>query len=496
MAKKSFLENNSHTSFSGRYMRSFAGLEIGKRALIAQRLGLDVTSNNIANVNTPGYARQQAIFSETQPELLIGRGYIGTGTNVTAIRTYREEYLDREIRHGLSRKAGYEADGSMMQRIETSLGEPSEYGLDASMKQFFNSFQDLSLNPENIAKRNLVLSAGQSMAETFRTTAEKIRDIRTQTRTGIENSVTDMNRILKDLASLNKEMVTARSRNLDTSNTLVSQRAQKLEELSKYAGSVNISVDQDGLANVIINGNTVVTGAYAATLKTSETIAPSGERSIAVNLLDVQGNPTAMLMPDSGELASLIKHYNVTLDDKDSSGGFSVAKNLNDLAAAIVQKVNAASSTGFGLDDTVAPARNFFNPTGTDAFSMTLDPAVDGQPRNIPAAAAAGNPGDNTIVRQIANLMNDGSFINGNTAQDFYTGLLTKIGAAGTDAETGTKVSTTINDQLTAQRESVIGVNLDEEAVNLIKFQKAYEASARIISVTNELLGTLINLGR
>ncbi|MBS1536274.1 MAG: flagellar hook-associated protein FlgK [Bacteroidetes bacterium] len=477
-------------------MTGFNGLEIGRRALQAQRTGMDVTGNNIANVNTPGYARQTAVFTETSPMYIPTKGFIGTGVSVGAIKSFREEYFDREIRNNLSRKSGYEADDRTLQRIETILKEPSGTGLDNTLNKFFSSFQDLSLQPENIARRELALNAGQNLADEIRTTANSLSDLRGEVFQKLGTQVGEVNRLLKEIASLNGQISASQAQSLDTTNTINNERAKRIEELSKFGGTVFVSIDNRGLANVTIAGNSVVTGTFASTLKLNETISGSGERTAKIDIVDNGGTPLVTLAPDSGEFASALKQYNVTLDDKDSSGGFSVAKNLNELAVAIVNKVNAVSTTGYGLDDTVAPNRNFFASTSIDAFTIDLDSSVKGQPRNLPVANAPGVPGDNTIARGIASIANDATFLTGQTPASFYSSFLNKVAIAGSDAQTGLKTTTLIADQLNAQRESVIGVNLDEEAINLVKYQKGYEAAARIVNTTSEMLGTLINLGR
>ncbi len=111
-------------------------------------------------------------------------------------------------------------------------------------------------------------------------------------------------------------------------------------------------------------------------------------------------------------------------------------------------------------------------------------------------AASAGNPGDNTIARQIAGIANDGTFLNAQTPVEYYSAFLNKLASTGSDAKTGMKTTALLGDQLNSQRESVVGVNLDEEAINLVKYQKGYEAAARVINTSSEMLSTLINLGR
>lgn len=475
-------------------MSQFAGLEIGKRAIIAQRLGLDATSNNIANVNTPGYARQQVVLAETDPRTLIGKGFLGTGVVVSQIRSFREEYFDREIRGNISRNAGYQFDDRTLQRIETLLREPGEGGLDSAMQNFFNAYQNLSLKPEDSGRRNLALEAGRLLAEDFRTTSDSLRDLRLQTLERLTTSVGEANLVLADIADLNRQITASQGQSLDSWTTLINQRAQKLEELAKFGGTLHVSIDTNGHANVSMAGSSVVTGVTANRLKLNEVINADGERTAVIDIVNRQGLTLVTIQPDSGEFASALKHFNVTLDDKDSSGGLSAAKGLDTLAATFIAKVNAVSVTGYGLDDTAAPNRNIF--TGIDAHSIDLDAAVSGQPRNVPTAAAAGVPGDNTVARQIAGIAGDATFLSNQTPAEYYANFLNRIASAGSEAQTGVKVTDAVGDQLFAQRESVIGVNLDEEAVNLIKFQRAFEAAARVVNATSEVLQTLVNLGQ
>lgn len=479
-------------------MGNFGGLEIGKRALIANRFGMEVTSNNIANVNTPGYARQRVEFGETDPQLLPGGvGYIGTGVEIAKVRLFREEYFDREIRNNLSKKTAFENDDSVMTRIETILKEPSEDGLDTSLNKFFSSFQELANQPESIARREYVLNNAQRLSEEFNGIDSRLTELRSQTYERIQTSTDEANRLIERITELNNKVTTMSSLGGDAGSTVINERAKLIEELSKLVGPINATLDTKGLMNISVNGTSVVSTVVGHKLQLKETISASGERTVSMEVASrVSGEVFARLVPGSGEIASNFKHYNVTLDGQDTSGGFSIVRSVNSLAEAIVTKVNDIAQTGYGLDDTTAPNRSFFDPTGTTAATIKLDTAVLGQPRNVPVAAGAGTPGDNTIARQIAALADDPTFLSAQTANQYYSNTLNKIATAGADANNGVKTTSLIDKQLTAQREAVMGVNLDEEALSLIRFQRAFEAAARIVNTTNELLGTLINLGK
>lgn len=476
-------------------------LEIGKRALLAQQRGLDITGNNISNVNTPGYTRQEAILSESDP-INYPNFSLGTGVFADRIRQYREQYLDKEMRGAISRKAGYETDGNMIQRIQTAINEPSDYGLDTAMDDFFGSVEDLNSKPDDIANRETFLTKANNLAKTFNSVNTNLTDLRQQVYGTLSNDVDQVNRLLGNIAELNQKIAQSKTNQGQVSGTLLDTQGQLLEELSKY-GELAINRDSNGAADVTMNGTMVVSLTNPSKISLLQNVnSTTGEITVSFGILDKTGNQVGTYKPQSGELASLANAYNVTLDDKDSSGGFSLRKNLDSLANAFVSKVNSVSQTGYGLDDTGAtpPGRNIFTPAASGgtvtAASIAVNPALLNSPRDIPASATVGTPGNSDVFLQVGQLANDKSFVNAQSARAFYASTISKVANMGADAKNNLAISDLTKTQLTTQRESIVGVNLDEEAVNMIKFQRAFEAAARVINTTNDLLGTIVNLGR
>jgi len=478
-------------------MSYFSTIEIGKRALLAQKFGLDVTSNNVSNVNTPGYSRRSASLSETKP---VNGSFLGTGVVVDAIKSYREEFYDSEIRKSISRQSSYESDETLFQRIESLLAEPSENGINEVVTEFFNAFEVVSLNPEDVGLRENLLQVTQSLVDRFNSTSENLTNLRADVNTLISTNITQANQLITEIAGLNQSIVNSTSLGGEQAQSLIDERELKLEALAEITGT-NVTQNENGAVNVFINGINVVTNNSYNTLKLNETVNPNtNERTLSIQKLDGSGNVIGTINPQSGELSSQIKMYNVTLDDNETSDGFSVFKQLDDFANAIATKVNSISITGYGLDDTGsnAPARNFFEPIvgRVTAANIKISSDIAGKPRDIPLSSGVGEPGNNEIALSISNLANDKYFLNGSTPSQFYSGFLGKIGNISKEATNGLKTTELITEQLSNQRESVIGVNLDEEAVSIIKYQKAYEAASRIVTVTDELLSTLINLVR
>lgn len=480
----------------------FNTLEIGKRALLAQRTGIDLTSNNIANLNTPGYTKQQVVFAETQPDVAPGRsGFIGTGVMVSRIDNVRTEFFDKGIRDNVSSQGSFAQDSQVVQRIEASMNESSDYGIDASVKQLFAGFADLSLRPESLDKRNSVLDAAQSLVAKFHTVGQSLTSIRNDVKSTAISDVAEINRQLQNIASYNNQ-IAGLSGTSQGGSSFADERNVAIETLAKYA-NISVVVDQSNIANISLGGSTVVSGTSVSKLQIKEVIEPNGqEHSLQLNQLDSNGKILGQLTPTSGEVATLMRHYNVTLDGSDSSGGFSVVGELNSLAGAVVEKINAVHATGYGLNDTgTSPARrDFFAPNTTNlpitTQSISINPALVGHPENVAAADAPNEPGNNNIARKIGELINDQSFISGTDALSYYASTVTRVGNLGADAINGVKTSALLATQLNSQRDAVNSVNMDEEAVKLIQYQKGFEASARIINTSSEMLQTIVNLGK
>lgn len=481
---------------------AFGSLEIGRRALMAQRFAMDVTSNNIANANTAGYSRREVVLSENNP-MYNSPNFNGQGSVVDKLRTFREDFFDKEIRSSVTRKNSYESDLSILKRIETILNEPTDDTVGVSLNEFFNAFDELALKPESESHRDNVLGIARNLTNKFNGTSQSLLDSRNQVLESITNIVGEANSIIETIASLNKGFSANKSLAANDSQTMIDKRELELEKLAKF-GNVNSTVNPDGTANVYLNGINVVTGQNATKIAIDEnTNNITGEKTLSIFKVDADNNALSKINLTGGELGSLLQHYNVTLDDKDSSGEFSIHSQLNLLANKFAEKVNQITSIGFGLDDIepTSPARNFFessdpNDSIINALNIKISKDVLNQPRNIPLSDKPNEPGNNKIALQIARMNEDVSFLNNNKPVEFYNNLIGKIGIRSREAENGFKTSNLVAEQLTNQRESIIGVNLDEEAVNIVKFQQAFEAASRSLNVANELITTIINLGK
>jgi|YNPMSStandDraft_1061717.scaffolds.fasta_scaffold00008_7 flagellar hook-associated protein 1 FlgK len=479
-------------------MSSFSALEIGKRALLAQRFGIEVTSNNIANVNTAGYSRRSAVLSESSPVYRNGQ-FMGTGAVAEKLRTFREEFFDRELRSTISRHATFENDEKVFQRIEAVLAEPSELNILNDVTSFLSSFEELAIKPEDMGLRDNILSRAQTLVDKLNRTASQLTEARNELATEISLNINQINSLIAEVAELNKNIANSKTISQTEAQTYVDQRQLKLEELSKLAG-VSVTFEQDGSANVFLNGINLITGSNYNTLRRVDlNNFASGEISIAVEIYDKSKDLATRLNPQAGTLASNLKHFNETLDPNESQS-FSIFKQLDDFVDTLAQRINQLVVGGYGLKDTTSPppGRLFFEPaTGRiTAATIKISNDIKNSPENLPFSKTPGTPGNAEIALAIGRIAQDSKFLNGQRPYEFYSAFIGKIGSLSREATTGKDTTRLVSEQLSNQRESVIGVNTDEEAVNLIRFQKAFEAASRIVNVTNDLLSTVINLGR
>lgn len=473
-------------------------LEIAKRALIAQRLGLDTTSGNIANVNTPGYSRRVPTFTEGEP-LPFKNGFVGNGVLVSKLRTFREEFFDRQIRRSLSHLNTLETDDTIIQRLSVIFGEPGENTLNSIVSDFLNSFEDLTYKPTDVSLRQRTINLAQTLTQRFKEVAGQLQETRQQVLNDIKDSISQANKLIREIADLNFKIASLKSKLEGDNQTLIDQRATKIEELSKLV-DINITQGDFGNVNVFANGINLVTGSNYNQLKLRETIDPTTqERTLSLLKIDSSGRELATINLRNGKLFSLIEHYNITLDERDSSGKFSVATTLEKFFSTLVNRINSLTESGYGLDDVgpTPPGRRFFTFVGELTISTTnVNSEILADPRKLPIASVPNENGNAEIARLIAAISNDNSFLEGQKPDDYLTNIIGQIGSLGEQISTLYSISKTANEQLLNQREMLIGVNLDEEAINLMKFQKAFEAASRVVSTTNDILATLVNLGR
>ncbi|MFJ7825297.1 flagellar hook-associated protein FlgK [Psychrobacillus sp. NPDC096623] len=510
-------------------MRStFMGLEASKRGLFTQQSALYTTGHNISNANTIGYSRQRVNMEATLGYPGTGlnapktAGHIGTGVQAHSVQRIRDEFIDRQYRQETTKLGYWESRSSAISQIEDIVTEPSDYGLNAAFDQFWNSLQDLSGSPENAATRKVVVQRALHLADSFNYTHKQLSDIQANIGNEIKVSTDDINSILKQIAFLN-EQIQAVEPNGYMPNDLYDSRDTLIDELSQYFPVETTRVPSGGNALAIAEGSLTVSiklkdGSKISLVegKNYSQITAQDTTNKAIDGTDLTNGFSQFTITDigtltgsrapigydnldgsKGKLLSLIDSYG---HGTPMDGYFSetLAK-LDKMADAFIKEFNAIHFDGYTLaEGTVASVKdqNFFG--GTGAAGITVLEEIIKNPNLIAVSDAQGEVGNGKNAIKLANMkFNKLGDLSGATVQSFYQGIIGQLGVDGEQAIRMSSNATTIRMTVENNRASVSSVSLDEEMTNMITFQQAYNANARMITVIDETLDKIINgMGR
>jgi len=457
-------------------------LQIGLKSLKANQAGLNVTGHNISNINTEGYTRQQVVLNASRP-VRLPQGIFGTGVNISNVLRYREASIDRQFRQQSQYLGNLDKQASSLDLIEGIIREPSETGLQNAIKNFFNSLQDLSTEPESSSVRTTVRERGIALTKMFNQVHNQLEEIRQSKNFEVLDTVTEINHILDQVANLNLEISYTESLGRQA-NDMRDSRDNLLDKLSRL---VDMSASEDPANSttiVTIAGQAFVVIGNAVNLETKSVSEDGVEYIQVLNPMD-----NTLIKTTSGELHGLLEVRDRIIP--------SLTEQLDELAAAIINEVNAVHRKGYGIQgNRDHPPTNLDFFAGTNAADMHLSFNLVNDSRNI-AASISGAPGDNGNALELAQLrsakiLNNGSF----TIEDFLSSMVSTFGLKTLSIKEGMENQQRLVDHLDNFRESLYGVNLDEELINLIRFQQAFGASARVLTTVNEMMGILAILGR
>ena len=457
---------------------AFFGLEIAKKALQAQQAAMDVTGHNIANSNTVGYTRQSPKF--TQETVSSGGLFVlphlrnlGAGVSITEVQRLRDKFIDLQIRQE-SRTASYwkTVDDGLAQ-IEVIFGEPQEGALSEIFDRFWNTWQELAKSPESQAARALVAETANLLSTAFNHTYNQFVTQQQQLNEKVAIKVDEVNNYVQQIYDLNQQIVRL-SLGGGNANDYKDQLDVLVDKLSNVL-DFQVSENSNGTYSLILQGRILVSD------KEKRFLEVEANSTTGFWEVKFQGEEQINLDYQNGELKALFYLRDEVIEDyKDY---------LNDLAGGIINAVNTANAQGYTLEEPQVKGGDFF--VGSDAATIALDSSIDADPNKI-AASSTGAPGDGENALAVARLRDEG-IINGSTPDDYYRGVVSRLGV---EKEESNRILTNQNlliDQLDMRKEAVSGVSLDEEMTNLIKYQHAYEAASVLTRTVDEMLDTLIN---
>jgi flagellar hook-associated protein 1 FlgK len=462
----------------------FASLNDSVSALTAQSRALEIAGKNLANVNNPNYSRERVLLG-SRGTIMTPQGPESMGVTALTLQSLRDTLLDQQVTYETSITAGYNAQQSGYQRAEAGLGEnvdgtqnssgtssTSDTGVGAAVDDFFNAFQSLAASPTDSGQRQTLLQSASILTDRLQQADQRLSQVTSDLNSQINTDVSGSNNLIASIAKLNDQIFRLEINNPGSAVDLRDQRQADLEQLAANlpvttqntaSGQLQlVAKDTNGNSVILVDGATVNgTLAFDGTKITGGTAGAT----LALSAGAIQGSLTAR---DGGVQ---------TLRD-----------NLDQLSAQLVTSVNAAyNPTGLTGD--------FFNPAGTTAGSIALAAGVTAG--NL-KTSDGGPAGDNTVALAIAQLAGknfstaggdqiDGSF------SGFFSSTVSNIGQAVATANAQVSDQTNIENLVRTQRDGISGVSLDEETADLLKFQRAFQASSRVFNTIDSLLDTVVN---
>jgi flagellar hook-associated protein 1 FlgK len=535
----------------------FGLFDIAKSAIFASQTALTVTSQNIANVNTPGFSRREALFAIASP-VILGGNLLGNGVTISGIKRDYDKFIQTQLWGQYQNYGRSSALDQTLSEVEQVFNEANNIGLATPLTDFFNAWQGVATNPEGFAERSVLLQKANALVSVAKQMELGITDTLKNMNGSIDPTVDRINAISSDIAAINSKIVQVEAGSqVENANDLRDQRDVLLNELSNLV-DFNSYEDKNGSMTIMVGMRNLVSGVTSNSLSTRTN--EGGDKNLYLDGMNITGNVR------KGQLGGLISvRDNIRTNSLDG---------LRRLIASVITETNILHGAGYGLDGTTG--NDFFTPlqlstrdfspgaditaTITDPAQLTLDEysiqfdasgnylvynkqngtlvtsgafsgapisfdgietsitgtvtstdkftvspladviknfgvAISDQDKIAAASSDAALPGDNSNALSMAQLSGNAiANLGGATFSSYYGGLVSTIGSMSKAASDSLTFDGNLLSELNNRRESLSGVSLDEEATNLMKFQRSFEAGAKMIQVTDELLQTLLNL--
>ncbi len=525
-------------------MRStFHGLETAKRGLFAQQTAIQTTSHNISNANTAGYTRQMVDFKASSPIEAPGimrstaPGQLGTGVDFSDIRRIREQFLDDQFRNQNKSYGDWTVRQDTLEKLEAVINEPSEYGVRKVVDEFWNAWHDLAGQPDNLTARSVVMERAGSMADAFNDVATKLNDLNRDLTESVSIKVDEINSLTRQIASLNQEIFRVEGLG-DHANDLRDQRDLLTDHLSKL---VNITVREERNGYRITAGNTEIVAYNQATALDANGLDLSTAAGLGINSGELYGylksrdefvkdfqkqidqmvnglvNGEFQITLPAGTVLPEGTSFTLTDGSTQTFTGDRTQRTLTSDLQVTVNGINGLHKLGYTLEEPLQSGMDFFvsrDGGPITASNIQINPLIGQDARKIAASTNTyeiKNPdntttekvmkGNNQLALWIGQLRSTSITFDSNsttvqgigTFDEYFRSMIGRLGVKGQEATRQLENQKVLVEQVDGRRQSVSGVSLDEEMANLIKFQHAYNASARMVTTIDQVLDKIIN---
>lgn len=473
-------------------------LNIAGSALSAHHAVLQTLGHNIANATTPGYTRQAATLAANEPAR-IANGSVGTGVRVAAVVRARNDLLDLSARTSAASAAESRMKQEQLAQVEEMFSEPSDQGMGQALDDFFNVWSELAGTPTSPGTRAVVRVRGERLAQLFNTVDGELSKLRTSTLDQAGPTLEQVNTLARQVAQLNGSIVASEA-NGQPNNDLRDRRDLALDELASLVGA-QAHRQIDGTVSVNVGSFRLIDGVRAEELRQGFGAAAAGTNpaDVPVRLQTADGRVVDVV---GGKLGALMGTVNSIIPD--------MRGRLDTLAQTMVTTINTLHRQGFVFNGTTVPgaaAGDFFAP-GTvtlpvRAGSIRLDPSITADASRIAASRDAYAPADNQLAKDMVALREQANLVTWNAPDGtvdkgsfvgFFRSSMTKLGLAVKSAEDDAALYGTMAEQASTRRQKANGVNVDEELMRVVQVQQAYQAAAKLVKSTDELVQMILQM--
>lgn len=441
-------------------------LNISKQALLAHQSAIDTTSNNISNMNTEGYTRRLTNFDQG-----LGINRISQNVSDETVSRVRNRFVEKQFLQQNSYYNKYEMDRTVSQQIEDIFSEPGEAGLSNSLSEFWTAWSDLANDPENQSVRTVVKDKSQALANNFNRVYNDLNQLKDSLKNDLTGKVESVNQRLRQLNEINKQLNTTKTEDL------LDQRDKLLSELSELI-NIDSNIGDGGKVSVYSNGQILVTENQAKELKLR-----TNQDSENSELIITTTKNSDSIKIKAGEIGSLLTMNNEIIPQ--------YQERLNTLASDLAKEVNKIHRAGYNLNN--VSGINFFAENVKSAGDFRVNRTVVNNPALIATSDIMNESGNNNIAQKITNLQ-EGSIVRGITPGEFYSALVTEVGSRVQESEYLSSSQQKVVKTLENQRDASSGVSLDEEMINLTKYEQGYQAAAKVVNTVNDMMTTVLNL--
>lgn len=447
-----------------------ASLSIAVQSLNAASGALQATNNNIANANTPGYTRKVPIFQSATPTDQGNNLSLGNGVNLVSYQSVRDELLQLRVQQETTAQSGANAQLSSMQQIQPTF-TTSAQDIGTEMSALFSSLSTLSTDPTSASSREAVVTAGQNLADAFNTAASTLKTQQAGLNTQVSQDVDQINQLTKQIAALNPQIAMVKATGQD-GGTLQDQQDQLVLSLSKLT-NVSVTRASDGVTLTTGDGTALVVGSKSFALQTA-----TGGTVLDQNGTDITSTLT------SGDLGGTLQTRDTTIKG--------LLTQLDTLANQFATAMNTAQKSGF--DQNGAAGTDIFKASGSATTISASNITMAFTDSTKIAASSDGSSGSNGNLANLSAVQTN-RLGSGLTPGSAYANLVYQVGSLTSDAQAESDATKSSLLQLNDQLSSVSGVSIDEESANLLTYQLAYQAAARVVSTIQELFQVTMSMG-